>query len=50
MWLVIILLLFLWMEFIMLLGDLDIEINKNLVIKSLTGNVTVNGNGQKYIF
>lgn len=30
----------------MLHSDLDIEINKNLVIKSLTGNVTVNGNGQ----
>lgn len=31
-------------------GDLDIEINKNLVIKSLTGNVTVNGNGQSTFF
>lgn len=31
-------------------GDLNIEINKNLVIKSLTGNVTVNGNGQSTFF
>ena len=31
-------------------GDLNIEINKNLVIKSLTGKVTVNGNGQSTFF